>query len=325
MAISLPNFPPFEVHLDGTAGLRWKKWLGRFERLTIRMGISDDKQKRALLLHCSGSSTKSNLTRPVPSHPLLRDLESLFGGISKVKGKVIKLHIDPDVISKQQPHRRISFQVRKNVEMELKRLEELDIIETVTGPTPWVSLIVIVPKRSGQVRICVDMREANKTVKHLMPTIDDLVADLNGATVFSKLELSSGYHQLELAPESRCITTFSTHVGLRRYKRLMFGINAAPEILQSAIEYLWRYYRLWKNSEETWWEPPWRTETAPVTWRAPEQQVCAFSRSEIKFYGQIFSKNGVKADPAWRSRRYGHEQTRKCQRGGLYWGWLVTS
>ena len=177
-------------------------------------------------LACSRSSTKSNLTRPVPSHPLLRDLESLFGGISKVKGKVIKLHIDPDVISKQQPHRRISFQVRKDVEMELKRLEELDIIETVTGPTPWVSLIVIVPKRSGQVRICVDMREANKAVKHLMPTIDDLVADLNRATVFSKLDLSSGYHQLELAPESSCITTFSTHVGLRRYKRLMFGINA---------------------------------------------------------------------------------------------------
>ena len=85
-------------------------------------------------------------------------------------------------------------------------------------------------------RICVDMRETNKAVKHLMPTIDDLVADLNRATVFSKLDLSSGYHQLELAPESRCITTFSTHVGLRRYKRLMFGINAAPEILQNAIE-----------------------------------------------------------------------------------------
>ena len=72
--------------------------------------------------------------------------------------------------------------------MELKHLEELDIIEPVTGPTPWVSPIVAVPKSSGQVRICVDMREANKAVKrekHLMPTIDDLVADLNGATVFS--------------------------------------------------------------------------------------------------------------------------------------------
>ena len=135
-----------------------------------------------------------------------------------MKGKVIKLHIDPDVRPKQQPHRRVPFHVRKDVEMELKRLAELDIIEPVTGPIPWMSPIVVVPKSSGQVRTCVDMREANKAVKrenHLMPTIDDLVADLKGATVFTKLHLSSGYHQLELAPKSRHVTTFSTHVGLR--------------------------------------------------------------------------------------------------------------
>ena len=80
--------------------------------------------------------------------------------------------------------------------------------------------------------MCADMWEANKAVKRekpLMPTIDDLVAELNGATVFSKLDLLSGYHQLELEPESRNITTFSTHIGLWRYKRLMFGINAASE------------------------------------------------------------------------------------------------
>ena len=66
------------------------------------------------------------------------------------------------------------------------------------GSTPWVSPIVVVPKDSGEVRICVDMREANQAVKrekHLMPTVDDLITDLNGATVFSKLDLSSGYHQ----------------------------------------------------------------------------------------------------------------------------------
>jgi len=65
------------------------------------------------------------------------------------------------------------------VEKELKRLEKLDIIETVEGHTPWISPIVVVPKKSGEVRICVDMREANKVFqreKHLMPTIDDLIA-----------------------------------------------------------------------------------------------------------------------------------------------------
>ena len=59
------------------------------------------------------------------------------------------------------------------------------------------------------------MGEANKAIKrekHLIPTIDDLIADLNGATLFITLDLSSGYHQLELAPESRYVKTFSRHV-----------------------------------------------------------------------------------------------------------------
>ena len=56
-----------------------------------------------------------------------------------------------------------------------------------------------------------------------MPTVKDLMADLNSSVVFSKLDLSNAYHQLELDEESRYITTFSTHVGLRRYKRLLFG------------------------------------------------------------------------------------------------------
>ncbi|XP_067045446.1 uncharacterized protein [Acropora muricata] len=54
MAVSLPTFPVFQVHLDGNVGPRWKKWLARFENLTIGMGIEDEKRKRALLLHYSG-------------------------------------------------------------------------------------------------------------------------------------------------------------------------------------------------------------------------------------------------------------------------------
>ena len=68
-----------------------------------------------------------------------------------------------------------------------------------------------------------------------MPTMDDLISDLNGATKFSCIDLRSGYHQLLLEEKSRHITTFSTHLGLRRYKRLMFGLNAASEIFQNAI------------------------------------------------------------------------------------------
>ena len=82
------------------------------------------------------------------------------------------------------------------------------------------------------------MRKPNQAIlreRHQMPTIEDLTLDLNGAKVFSKIDLTSGYHQLELTPESQSITTFSTHVGLFRYKRLNFGISSASKIFQETI------------------------------------------------------------------------------------------
>lgn len=121
------------------------------------------------------------------------------------------------------------------MEAKLKELEKLDIIEKVEGPTPWVSPIVVIPKpgQKNEIRLCIDMREVNRAIKrerHLCPTIDDIIYDLNKAKYFSKLDLNQGYHQLELHPDSRYLTTFSTHVGLRRYKRLNFGISSAAEI-----------------------------------------------------------------------------------------------
>ena len=95
------------------------------------------------------------------------------------------------------------------------------------------------PKDLESVRICVDMHSANKAIereRHPMPTVEEIIHDLNGATIFSKLDLNAGYHQIELHPDSRYITTFSTHTGLKRYKRLNFGICSAAEVFQYCIQ-----------------------------------------------------------------------------------------
>ena len=84
------------------------------------------------------------IDKPSPQYLASGEFRDLFGGIGKVRGKVVKLRIDPDVQPKQQPHRRIPFHVRQDVEKELERLGSLDIIEKVTGPTPWGE-----PHRSG--------------------------------------------------------------------------------------------------------------------------------------------------------------------------------
>ena len=114
----------------------------------------------------------------------------------------------------------------------------MDVIEEVTGPMPLVSPVVVVSKKNKGVRICIDMRKANEAIqriKHPMPTMDDLIPYLNGSTVFSKLDLSNAYHQLELGESSKHITTFATHAGLFRYMRLLFGVNAASELFEKAI------------------------------------------------------------------------------------------
>ena len=98
---------------------------------------------------------------------------------------------------------------------------------------------MVIPKANGDIRLCIDMRMPNRAIqreRHPTPTIDDLVDALNGATVFSKLDLRSGYyHQFVPAKQSRYITTFVTHEDLRRYTRLNFGTNSASEVFQNAI------------------------------------------------------------------------------------------
>ena len=106
-------------------------------------------------------------------------------------------------------------------------------------PTPWISPIVCTPKNDGGTRICVDMRAANQAIKrerHIMPTLCDFRAEMNGSKYFSKIDLKQAYHQLELKEESRYITTFSTHEGLFRYKRLNYGTNSAPELFQNILQ-----------------------------------------------------------------------------------------
>ena len=108
------------------------------------------------------------------------------------------------------------------------------MIEKADGPTPWVSPIVVVPEKGqNKIRICIDMTAANKAIKrkrHPTPTLNELKTILSGVNVFSKLDLN----QLELAEESRYITTFATHLGLYRYKSL-FCVNSSSEIFQEGI------------------------------------------------------------------------------------------
>lgn len=83
------------------------------------------------------------------------------------------------------------------------------------------------------------MRRANVAIvreNHPLPTMDKLLPKMKNAKFFTKLDIKDAFHQIEIQPDSRHITTFITSKGLFRYKRLMFGISCAPEIFQKVIE-----------------------------------------------------------------------------------------
>ena len=103
-----------------------------------------------------------------------------------------------------------------------EKLVQLEGHEKVETPTSWINPLVANEKPSGDIRICLDMRQANRAIlreKHPVPTVEETLQEISNAKLFSKLD-----HQIELAPESRDITTFAAPSGLYRCKRLLFGV-----------------------------------------------------------------------------------------------------
>ena len=154
------------------------------------------------------------------------------------------------------------------------------------------------------------MRAANQAIereRHPVPTVEDLIVDLNGSTVFSKIDLNQGYHQLELEENSRGITTFATHIGLFRYKRLSFGVNSAAEIFQKSIEEVLQGVEGARNISDDIIVFGKNQVDHDEALRAVLQRMrennltanldkCLFNQSSIDFFGHHFSADGISAD-----------------------------
>ena len=244
----------------------------------------------------------------------LKKYDSVFCGVGKLKGHEVKLNIDSEVIPQAQALRRIPFHIREKVKCAIKDLEEQGIIEPVpdSQPTPWISPIVAVPKKDGNVRICVDMRMANRAIKrvrHLIPTVNDISFELNQAQYFTKLDLSQAYHQIPLAEESRYITTFTTHIGLYRYTRMNYGTNAAAELFQHTLQQHLQgiegvrniaddiivYGKTKADHDRALENCLQRLKDKGLTLN---REKCQFLQDKLSFFGQVFSKEGTRPDPS---------------------------
>ena len=95
-------------------------------------------------------------------------------------------------------------------------MELMQVISKIDEPTPWCAGMVVVPKKTGNIRICVGIKPLNESVQrevNPLPTVDDTLAQLSGAKMFSSLDANSGFWQVPLEQSSRLLTTFLTFYG----------------------------------------------------------------------------------------------------------------
>jgi hypothetical protein len=136
-----------------------------------------------------------------------------------------------------QPLRRVPFPMKAEFKQIIDDMLANGLVVPCTSP--WCSPTVLVKKKDGTLRICVDFRRLNdQTIKdrYPIPKIDDMLATLRHGLIFSSIDLASGYHQIRLKPDDRFKTAFGTEYGLFMYTVMPFGLCNAPATFQRMME-----------------------------------------------------------------------------------------
>jgi len=137
----------------------------------------------------------------------------------------------------RQPLRRQPFQHQEYIDEETERMLEYGIIEPAASP--WASNVVLVKKKDGSLRFCVDYRQLNSiTIKdsYPLPLIDNCLNALAGSSWFSTLDLRSGYYNVPIAEQNRDKSAFVTRSGCYRFAVMPFGLTCAPSVFQRLMD-----------------------------------------------------------------------------------------
>ena len=129
----------------------------------------------------------------------------------------------------------------RELKVQLQELLDKGLIRP--SVSPWGAPVLFVKKKDGSMRLCIDYRELNKVTvrnKYLLPRIDDLFDQLQGAQYFSKLDLRTGYHQLRIRDEDIAKTAFQTRYGHYEFLVLPFGVTNAPAAFMDMMNRVFR-------------------------------------------------------------------------------------
>ncbi|KAL5510819.1 hypothetical protein EMCRGX_G006423 [Ephydatia muelleri] len=221
-------------------------------------------------------------------HTIVEKYPTLFQGLGSM-GDPYDIQLQPEA----QPYalftsRNIPLPLCLKVKQELERMESLGIISKVDEPTPWCAGMVVAPKKGGAIRICVDYQPLNRYVcreVYPLPKVDETLAQLAGAKIFSKLDANSGFWQIPLTERSKLLTTFITPFGRYYFTNFRSGF-AMDDVLVFGRDKEEHNARLIAALN--------RIRDAGVTLN---REKCEFEKGKLLFLGHVIDQHGVQADP----------------------------
>lgn len=245
---------------------------------------------------------------------LLKKHEGSFDAHSSTLGQTTvtahRIQTDGRSIVRRRPYR-VSLAERKIIEQNVADMLQREIIRP--SASPWSSPIVLVRKKDGSVRFCVDYRALNKITRkdvYPMPRIDDALDSLQGAEYFSSLDLRSGYWQIPMHEADKEKTAFATPDGLYEFNVMPFGLCNAPATFERMIDTVLRGLK-WKTClcylddivifSSTFAQHLQRLDEVLTCIASAGLQLntkkCHFASKMIKVLGHIVSKDGIRPDP----------------------------
>ncbi|GJW08490.1 putative reverse transcriptase domain-containing protein [Tanacetum coccineum] len=172
--------------------------------------------------------------------PIVQDFPEVFPedlpGLPPTRQVEFQIDLVPGAAPVARAPYRLAPSEMKELSEQLKELSEKGFIRP--SSSPWGAPVLFVKKKDGSFRMCIDYRELNKlTVKNRypLPRIDDLFDQLQGSSVYSKIDLRSGYHQLRVREEDIPKTAFRTRYGHYEFQVMSFGLTNAPAVFMDLM------------------------------------------------------------------------------------------
>ncbi|XP_046477016.2 uncharacterized protein [Neodiprion pinetum] len=240
---------------------------------------------------------------------LIQENKDLFEGIGKLR-YVYDFKMKSGYVGNIEPCRKVPFKVLEAYRSELESMERDKIIRRIDEPTEFENPVVLVKKPDNSLRVCLDPQYLNSCLlreHYKLPTFEEIASKMTNAKIFTVLDASKAFWQVELSKASSKLTTFQTPFGRYCFLRMPYGIITAPEIFHRLYKQIFSDVPnvevyiddiiIWAQNKEEH-----NKILQQVFTKARENGVkfnlgeCKIGKSDVKFLGHVFTNQGIRID-----------------------------